>query len=923
VRWGRYNIIDKPELIGEVDKFLMNEDGTPKYNLLAFDLETNGTQLYKSAVVGFSFSPNSKMGFYVPILVWVPNTSSVKMLTRDKVKQEIFTDGHLLDIWTGKTYPEFVNPKDVEYADYFPALIERWFSKTQLFMWNAPFDVNHTFINFGIDLKNNLAADGGLLVHIRNENESVGLKESAVLYSEQLGINPFVSADQEKRELRGSIIRNGGTGYQVWRADLEPQGKYACADTFLTFGLVEVALNEIQKEHGENYPTIEKWIFDDEVMPLCKEVIIDIKRNGVYIDVPHFEKLKTQNAKKLLEIEDQFYDVIKTHMPSMTLGKSLDEAVSHQRLIKHIIHLEGLSQPQVMDKKTGEQKNSIAKAAVKAEYEKNPHWIWAYLLGEEELKYSESRLKELKEQLYYESEGRRYRFNINSNAHLIWLFFDCLGEDRKKYPKTEHSDEADPTPSLDADTIKEFLLPKFPWVSILLKYKKLAKIQSTYVEPALDYQIENYLYMDLKQNGTTSGRFSCSGGYNLQTLPKADVEIEALEACSCGSKNILIDESLECIADRKCNDCGLVETDIMRPSAIKKGFIAPPGYKIVNADYASLEPRAFAAMSNEDSIMKVYRDGLDLYSQVYCDMFDKEGKYSAHPDAPNFLKKKNKKARDFIKPLVLGIPYGSGDAQVANMVGYSKKYVDKKGIEQTRPDIEKGKEIRDQYLNTYPRLREYMATQEYMAMQYGYVDALNGRRRHFQWAKVVGDFFDQLGGDTFERVTKVNAFTGMFGSQLESPNVSVKDKDTGIVVLKLTESNLRALCKLMKINYETTPGRKDKIGVKDKGNWSYIRSMVKNELNNAKNHPIQGLAGAIANAAMLKVTRLFKEHNLDARIFIQVHDEISCYAREDQAEAAAKLLQEGMENNIQTSPLKAKVDMLAVPVICNTLKDAK
>ena len=927
MQWDKYNLINTPELISKVDQYLMDENGNPRFPLISYDTETNGLNLYKTSVIGFSFAVDAYKGFYVPLLVWVPDPKSLKSRTKDKVKMDVFTDGKLLNIWTGKFHDEFVQPKDVDFPDWVPAILQRWFGKSQLFMWNAPFDVNHTFINFGVDLKDNLVADGGLIVHVENENESVGLKESAVVHQTQLGINPWAMADQEKRELKGSIITNGGNGREVWRADLQPQMKYACADTFLTHALVPIALQEIANERQEQYPQIEKWIFDDEVMPVCKEVVIDMKRRGVYIDVEHFKKLHAQNVQKLLSLEDEFMKSIEPYMDTFEKGKSLDEAISRQRLVKKIFELEGLAIPQVQDKKTGEWKDSIAKGVVQKEYDKNPHWLLGYLLDQDEIKYSEARLKEIKQSLYEEVEGRRYRFNIGSNDHLIWLFFDKLGENKRKFPKTDGSTVEDWRPSIDADNIKEHLLPKYPWLGSLMKYKKILKMQSTYIEPALELQIDGWLYMDMKQNGTTSGRFSCSGGYNLQTLPRVDDELEALEQCDkCNSKHVQIDEYIECMANRTCGDCGHVEYDIPRPSSIKKGFVAPPGYKIINADYSSLEPRCFAYESREDKIKEVYRSGLDLYSKVYCDMFDPIGQYSANPKDKNFLKKAYPPGRKMVKPIVLGIPYGAGDAQCANMIGATirSEKPNEHGIFEERPDMNKGKEIRDKYLSTYPNLTQYMTHQEYMAVEYGFVEAKYGRRRHFEWAKIIGDFFDQLPARNhmvIDKMDKLYAFMKTSKSRLNGVVASVKDQMTGNIIFSLTEEDLAKLCEALKMNLSVDKFGKD--GVKQKGGWAYIRSLIKADLNNAKNHPIQGLAGHITNMGMLTTQRGFRDNGLDAWVALQVHDEIMCYARADQAEQAKDILQKGMEENIYTIPLKNDVAMIAEPVICDNLKDSK
>jgi DNA polymerase I-like protein with 3'-5' exonuclease and polymerase domains len=170
MQWQKYNLINTPELIQALDEYLINQDGTPKFNLISFDTETNGLDLYKTVLVGFSLSVNSQQGFYIPLLEWVPDVSSQKTRTKDKVKREVYINGQLRCTWTGAFYPEDVKPGEYKIPEWVGPIMERWFMKSNLIMWNAPFDVNHTFINTGVDLKLNLVVDGGLLMHIANVN---------------------------------------------------------------------------------------------------------------------------------------------------------------------------------------------------------------------------------------------------------------------------------------------------------------------------------------------------------------------------------------------------------------------------------------------------------------------------------------------------------------------------------------------------------------------------------------------------------------------------------------------------------------------------------------------------------------------------------------------------------------------------------
>lgn len=901
----KYNLIDTEDKLKALDSLLMDGD-KPKHSFMAYDTETNGISLHESVVVGFSISFDSEKGYYIPLLIWEPDETSRKTITKDKVKIDACLEGRLRCNWTGEYFDEFVTPKEYDAPNRVPligALLKRWLKGTNLLMWNAPFDINMTTINFGVDLKDDLYLDGGLLVHILDENYSVALKPNAEKYKRQLGINPKALAAKEKAELTASIHRNGGSKAGiVWRADLEPQMKYACADTFFTYGICKAALQEFVADYGQDGVD---WIFEKEVMPVCKEVVCDMKLRGVHFDVQYFEELRDETHKKMLELEDRIMLSLSKHnlLEGFNVGKSIEQEISKQAFVRELMRLEGLPIPTKTDKE-GVVKESLAKGVVKKAYDLDPHWIYSYILGEGEIKYSQKRIDKIKADMYYKKVGKRYHFNIGSSAHLTWLFCERLDNDAAKLPQTGSATKDNPIPQMGADVLKEYMEPKYAWVSILLTWKKLQKLQSTYITPALNLHVDGWLYMDMKQNGTSSGRFACSGGYNLQTLPRVDDEMDALTQCaSCGSEDVKIVQEIKIIADCKCNKCGHVERDIPRPSAIKRGFTAPKGYKIVNADYSSLEPRCFAFMSNDQVLKDVYLNDLDLYSQIYCQLFDPKGEYSADPKAPNFLKKVAKSKRVFIKPIVLSIPYGAEAGQVATLTGATKKRKGDDGYVQTIPDFKEGQRIIDAYLGGLPQLAKYMKNQDHLAATQGFVETLIGRRRHLPNAKLINDVLNANGYDYRD-------LKDASPSKLKKPKSGFVTHSGKAVMLTVD------MLERIRVGLDIP-----KYVLAEKENWKFIRYLLKSDLNNSKNNPIQGLAGHITNKGMLEVARLYKEHNIDGWVALQVHDEIMTYVREDQAEFAATLLQRGMEVNEFTALVD--LPMIAEPEICDNLMDSK
>ena len=69
----------------------------------------------------------------------------------------------------------------------------------------------------------------------------------------------------------------------------------------------------------------------------------------------------------------------------------------------------------------------------------------------------------------------------------------------------------------------------------------------------------------------------------------------------------------------------------------------------------------------------------------------------------------------------------------------------------------------------------------------------------------------------------------------------------------------------------------------------------------AMNSPIQGTAADVIKLAMINTARALREAGLDARLILQVHDELLVEARQDHAEEAMAILKREMENAYQTT----------------------
>ena len=74
----------------------------------------------------------------------------------------------------------------------------------------------------------------------------------------------------------------------------------------------------------------------------------------------------------------------------------------------------------------------------------------------------------------------------------------------------------------------------------------------------------------------------------------------------------------------------------------------------------------------------------------------------------------------------------------------------------------------------------------------------------------------------------------------------------------------------------------------------------------AMNSPIQGTAADIMKIAMIKVHKALNESGLDARILVQVHDELLLEVKEEALETAKDIL---IDNMINAADLKARLDV--------------
>jgi len=383
-------------------------------------------------------------------------------------------------------------------------------------------------------------------------------------------------------------------------------------------------------------------------------------------------------------------------------------------------------------------------------------------------------------------------FNLNSKHHLKALFFDILKE--KPLGHTPAGQ-----PQVDDEFIQS-MAAKYPWCSKLTDYNKLIKIKGTYIERFLSEAEDGIFYPSFYQHRTVSGRYAS----DLQQMP------------------------------RPIKGDGVVAR---YTSMLRSFIIARPGHQLISADYESLEPKVFAHVSGDPALVDIFNSGKDFYSEI-CIRTERVPNVSSDKKAPNYLGAVMPERRQTAKAYALGIAYG--------LTGYKLQF------ELNIPQEDAERLVND-YLNAFPKLKEWMHASKDKATVIGNIRSQAGRMRRVPQAV-----------DIFRR----------YGSRIFNSLQLYQD-------------------------YNQTPG----LYAQAKAD----RKTIVNLCNNAINFQIQGLAASIVNRAAIKINAEIKQRDIPAECLINVHDQLVYEAPDSYVADVKEIMQRHMENNYTISvPLKAE-----------------
>ncbi len=203
--------------------------------------------------------------------------------------------------------------------------------------------------------------------------------------------------------------------------------------------------------------------------------------------------------------------------------------------------------------------------------------------------------------------------NLNSPKQMSELLFNTLGLAPKGKKK------ASGAYTTNADQLEE-LRDAHPVIPLILEYREVQKLLTTYVEALLGHVKEDgRVHATFLQNGASTGRFS-STNPNLQNIP-----IKGTSG-----------------------------------KEIRHGFMAGPGNVYIGSDYSQIELRVLAMLSGDEKLIETFKKGEDIHMSVASSMF-----HVPFAEVTNDMRRK-------AKVINFGILYGMGITALQKNLGTTR-----------------------------------------------------------------------------------------------------------------------------------------------------------------------------------------------------------------------------------------------------------
>ena len=217
------------------------------------------------------------------------------------------------------------------------------------------------------------------------------------------------------------------------------------------------------------------------------------------------------------------------------------------------------------------------------------------------------------------------------------------------------------TPSTDEEVLSELALD-YPLPKLILEFRALSKLKSTYTDklPQMADAADGRVHTTFGQATAVTGRLASSEP-NLQNIPVRTAE---------GRR-------------------------------VREAFVAKPGCKLISADYSQIELRIMAHISQDEGLLKAFREGKDIHRATAAEVFGTQPE-NVTPEQ-----------RRMAKVINFGLIYGMSAFGLAQNLGIERRMAS---------------HYIEEYFARYPGVARYMQQTRSAAHAQGYVQTAFGRR---------------------------------------------------------------------------------------------------------------------------------------------------------------------------------------------------
>ncbi len=490
-----------------------------------------------------------------------------------------------------------------------------------------------------------------------------------------------------------------------------------------------------------NFGVKPDWKFKDR-KAFCTQIAHYLLNENTYR-----HKLKAI-APKILGVEmKEFGEVAKEgRFYKADLGEALDYALKDTRVL---IPLYNKFLPQLKKEKLDDVfwKMEMPYCRVLAKKERRGIDVDKKLL--EDYKWRMKKELPVLESEIHEEAG--CKVNPRSPQQLVEVLFSKNGFEAPVQQKTDTGN-----PSTNKESLKQLENINGPWVEFvkaLRKYKKIQKVNSTYVEGQYDLIKESgKVHTNFNQTVTVTGRLSSSNP-NLQNQPANPIwedkyyigrryDSKNLFSADTGDKkSVIIPDDIKGIRElfpkhnlkENEKEGGYKFEDdkgkyIIVKIHLRDIYFNPNGILIV-VDYSQVEMRIMTHFSKDEKMMEAIRNGEDIHTWVASNAYK--------VPMNEVTKDMRRRAKSVGFGTIYGkTPYGFAqdwyggepDFLVTKIIrGTPKQVINQKYINRANEFLE------ERFFGKFPGIKEYMEDIERYCRKYGYIRTLFGRKRRLPW----------------------------------------------------------------------------------------------------------------------------------------------------------------------------------------------